>query len=360
MKRPDVCIAGAGIIGLTPALALHRRHLSVLVLNAGDAMAEASIAAAGMLAVEDPDHPPPLRALAYFSRSLDPALLDRLRTISASPVSFQTNRTLQELRVNLAATQPLAVPLRSLLPAAASSTSRFIALAEHSLDPRELAPALLAAVLATRVNLQTHTRVLSVVEGQSSVHVRTSAGDLDTDHFVDCAGAWSLSSALVPSLRITPRKGQMLTVTTPSSLASGTVLRSHSIDMVLRLHGPSAGRTVIGATVEDVGFDRSIDTLQLATLLDRPSQLLPELRWAAILSSWCGLHPATDDQLPAIGKLPARVGSPSPPATIARILLAPGTAELLAQQLCGEPASVSLAAFAPGRFQPSQEQPQSA
>lgn len=361
MKHPDVCIAGAGIIGLTLALALMRRHLSVLVLTAGDAMAEASTAAAGMLAVEDPDNPPALHALAHFSRSLYPALLDRLRTTSASPPAFQTHRTLQQLPVKLAATQPLAVPLQSLLPAAASSPSRFIPLAEQSLDPRELAPALLAAVLASRVNLKTNTRVLSVVERQTSVHVSTSVGDFNADHFVDCTGAWSLSSALVPSLRITPRKGQMLTVATPPSLADGTVLRSHSIYMVPRLHGPGAGRTVIGATVEDVGFDRSIDTLQLAALLDDASQLLPELQHSAVLSSWSGLRPTTEDHLPAIGRLPgARRLFIASGHYRNGILLAPGTAELLTQQLCGEPPSLSLTAFAPGRFQPSQEQPQSA
>ena len=355
MKRPDVCIAGAGIIGLTLALALERRHLSVCVLTSGDALAEASTAAAGMLAVDDPDNPPALHALARLSRDLYPALLDRMHESGASSVSFQTHRTLQALPAHLVPTQPLAVPLRSLLPAANIGTARFLSLLEESLDPRELAAALLAAVLASRIDLTSHTRVLSVAETQSSVQVRTTSGDLDADQFVDCTGAWSLSSALLPSLRITPRKGQMLTVRTPPSLASGIVLRSHAIYMVPRLHGLSAGRTVVGATVEDVGFDRSIDPRQLATLLDHATQLLPDLHDAAILSSWSGLRPATEDLLPVIGRLPG-----SSRLSIASghyrngILLAPGTAELLAQQLCGESASLSLTAFAPGRFQPSQ------
>ncbi len=354
MKRPDVCIAGAGIIGLTLALALERRHLSVCVLTSGDAMAEASLAAAGMLAVDDPDNPSQLHPLARFSRDLYPALLDRLREGGASSVSFQTHRTLQVWPEHLVATQPRALPLHLLLPTAAAGATRFLPLNEESLDPRELAVALLAAVLTSRVDLVSHTRVLSVAETPSSVHVRTAAGDLEADHFVDCTGAWSLSSALFPSLRITPRKGQMLTVATPPSLASGTVLRSHAIYMVPRLHGPGAHRTVIGATVEDVGFDRSIDPHQLAALLDHATQLLPEVRDAAILSSWSGLRPATEDLLPVLGRLPG-----SNRLSIASghyrngILLAPGTAELLAQQLCGEAASLSIAAFAPDRFQPS-------
>ena len=358
MKRPDVCIAGAGVIGLTLALALVRRHLSVCVLTAGDAMDEASTAAAGMLAVDDPDNPSALQPLSRFSRDLYPELLDRLHVPGAPLVSFQTHRTLQAIPDHLAATHPLASSIQSFLPAASSSPSRFLSLIEQSLDPRELAPALLAAVLAARIDLRPHTRVLSVAEHQSSVYVRTSIGDLEAEQFVDCTGAWSLSSALRPSLRITPRKGQMLTVTTPPSLMPGTVLRSHSIYMVPRLHGPSAGRTVIGATVEDVGFDRSIDPHQLTTLLEHAAQLLPELRNTAILSSWSGLRPATEDLLPVLGRLPG-----SDRLLIASghyrngILLAPGTAELLARQLCREPLSLSLAAFAPDRFQPRQAPP---
>ena len=87
MTRPDVCIAGAGIIGLTLALSLARRGVGVRVLSAGEPMGEASTAAAGMLAVEDPANPPALLALARLSRSLYPELLARLAEISPTTVT---------------------------------------------------------------------------------------------------------------------------------------------------------------------------------------------------------------------------------------------------------------------------------
>ena len=348
MKRPDVCIAGAGIIGLTLALALNRRSLSVLILSTGNALDEASTAAAGMLAVDDPDNPSELLPLSRYSRSLYPPLLESLNTTTRDAVSFQTHTTLQILT---SATTASASPLHTLLPHATSGDLRALSLAEESLDPRELAPALLAAIAASRVHLQTTTTVLSTREAANSVFVQTTAGEMEAGLFVDCTGAWSLSSVHLPALRVTPRKGQMLTVPTPTSLAQGIVLRSHAVYMVPRLHGPRAGQTIIGATVEDVGFDRSINLEQLHTLLGTATALLPELQAATILDSWSGLRPATADLLPVLGPLPG-----SERLFVASghyrngILLAPGSAELLAQTMLRETPFLSLQAFAPERF----------
>ena len=350
MKRPDVCIAGAGLIGLTLALALNRRSLSVLVLSAGDALAEASTAAAGMLAVNDPDNPPALLPLSLYSRSLYPALLASINAIAKTSVSFQTHNTVQVLAST--ATSPASL-LHALLPHAAPGDLHARTLAEESVDPRELAPALLAAVRASRVHLQTTTPVLSTRETSGSVFVQTETGEKEAGLFVDCTGAWSLSSAHLPSLRVVPRKGQMLTVPTPASLARGIVLRSHAVYMVPRLGGPRAGQTVIGATVEDAGFDRSVHPGRLRALLESAAALLPELKAATILESWSGLRPATADLLPALGRLPG-----SERLFVASghyrngILLAPGSAEILAQSMLGETPVLSLSPFAPGRFAP--------
>ena len=347
MKRPDVCIAGAGIIGLTLALALDRRGVSVLVLTAGNALAEASTAAAGMLAVDDPDNPPELLALARFSRGLYPALLASLNVTAAQPVGFQTHRTLQAV----ASSSPSSASLPTFLPRAAQQDLSFVSLEEESLDPRELAPALLAAVRSSQAELRTETPVLSMEETATSVQVRGASHTIDAGCFVDCTGAWALSSARVPSLRVTPRKGQMLTVPTPASLAEGIVLRSPDIYLVPRRHGPNAGQTLIGATVEDVGFDRSLDPQQLADLAARAATLLPELVGARILNRWSGFRPATTDRLPALGRLPG-----SDRLFIASghyrngILLAPGTAEVLAQQIIGETSSLAVNAFSASRF----------
>jgi glycine oxidase len=97
MLHPDVCIAGAGIIGLSLALELHRGGAQVTVFDQGEPLAEASTAAAGMLAAYDPENPRELRALSELSLSLYSGFLDRIFDLSGMPVSLHTSTTLQAL-----------------------------------------------------------------------------------------------------------------------------------------------------------------------------------------------------------------------------------------------------------------------
>jgi glycine oxidase len=97
MHHPDICIAGAGIIGLSLALELHRRGARVTVFDQGAPLSEASTAAAGMLAACDPDNPPRLRPLSDLSISLYPNYLARLQELAGIRVPFHTSTTLQAL-----------------------------------------------------------------------------------------------------------------------------------------------------------------------------------------------------------------------------------------------------------------------
>src|ERR1700722_14588916 len=92
----DVVIAGAGIIGLSLALGLQQRGLSVAVLGRGQAMSAASWAAGGMLAVNDPNNPPQLMPLCIRSWELYPSYLDLIESLSKLRVPMRTRRTLQE------------------------------------------------------------------------------------------------------------------------------------------------------------------------------------------------------------------------------------------------------------------------
>ena len=145
MAEPDFVIAGAGIIGLALALELDRRGVSVVVLERERALAQASTAAAGMLAVDDPSNPPALHALARLSATLYPAFLDRIAELSGLRVPFQTSSTLQAVSDPLLDSDPLPDPTE-LVPQLVPGDHRFTLLAEHSVDPRQLAGALLTAV----------------------------------------------------------------------------------------------------------------------------------------------------------------------------------------------------------------------
>src|SRR5580698_7264545 len=127
MQHPDICIAGAGIIGLSLALELHHRGLRVTVLDRGNPLAEASTAAAGMLAAADPENPPQLLPLAKLSESLYPTFLDRLHDLSGIRIPFHTHSTLQALPPDFTANNILTpTDLARLLPALLPDDHRFL------------------------------------------------------------------------------------------------------------------------------------------------------------------------------------------------------------------------------------------
>jgi glycine oxidase len=355
MQHSDLCIAGAGIIGLSLALELHHRGLRVTVIEQGAPLMEASTAAAGMLAATDHANPPQLRPLADLSLTLYPSFLERLHALSRIPVAFHTGATLQALPAHESDSSGILSPddLYRILPQLTPGELRFQLIEEHSLDPRQLATSLVAAVRATSIDLRTQTRVLSARSIGEAVEVQTSAGIIHAAQFVDCTGSWSSTTSPLPHFNVAPRKGQMLAVSLPPAFPLKTVVRTPSIYIVPRAAGPDTTRTIIGATIEDAGFDKTVHAHDIAHLRDLAARLLPEIAHAPQLEAWAGLRPSTPDGLPLLGPMPGQ-----PHRFLATghyrngILLAPATAHVMAQLLTGKGASLDLSAFSPARNLP--------
>ena len=354
MEHVDICVAGAGIIGLSLALELEARGATVTVLEQGLPLTEASTAAAGMLAAGDPENPAELRPLADLSLRLYPEFLERLSSLSGAAVPFHTSTALQALPTHVGDASPVSTEeLRSILPELVPGRRRFIRLDEHSLDPRQLAAALLGAVPRTTIDLRTRTHVVSARSVDGVVEVQTAGGRLRAGQFVDCTGSWAGSFTqmrLDASLRVYPRKGQMLSVALPPGLALRTVVRTPEVYLVPRTTGASAGRAIVGATIEDAGYDKTVHPADIARLQRLAAELLPQIASARVIESWAGLRPATADGLPLLGSVP---GEPNCFLAAGHyrngILLAPATARVMAQVLSGEPASIDLDSFSPSR-----------
>jgi glycine oxidase len=352
MHHPDICIAGAGIIGLSLALELHHRGVQVTILDRGAPLAEASTAAAGMLAADDPHNPSQLRPLADLSLSLYPDFLDRLHILTGIRVPLQTHTTLQALPPGTPGTgnELTAKELTHLLPALTTGNHHFLLLDEQSLDPRQLATALRAAIESTTIDLRTNTPVLSTGSLDNAIVVHTPTSVLHVRQFIDCTGAWASATSHLSDIQVVPKKGQMFSVSLPPSLPLQLVVRTPDIYIVPRTSGPNAGRAIIGATIEDAGFDKIIHPSDIDHLRSLATALLPPLVDAPQLEVWAGLRPATLDGLPLLGAL-----SSHPNHLIATghyrdgILLAPGTARVMAQLLLGEAPSIDLSPFAPNR-----------
>jgi glycine oxidase len=341
MPNYDICIAGAGIIGLSLALELNRRGASVVVLDRDAALSHASIAAAGMLAANDPENPAELKPLSDLSVALYPKFLSQIESLSGVAVPFQTSRTLQS--------HPSYPRLLNsdVFPELTAGAHHFAMLEENSIDPRQLATALLAAVRNTSIKLLEHTALLTTTTTGHDLSLETSNGPLDVQRLVHTTGAWSIAP-------VTPRKGQMLSVLLPESLPLKDVIRTPEIYIVPRIHGPRAGHALIGATVEEAGFDTATHPTDLRHLRSLAAQLIPFLGDELLcptVDHWAGLRPATPDALPLLGPHPS-----APDHFIATghyrngILLAPATAHLMAQLLCDEHTTLDLSSFSPTRF----------
>jgi glycine oxidase len=352
MHQPDICIAGAGIIGLSLAIELHHRGARVTVLDRTMPLTEASAAAAGMLAADDPHNPTPLQPLANLSLSLYPDYLDRLHTLSGIRVPFQTNKTLQSLAVHTTTPHLKISPedLAKLLPTLIPDHHQFTLLDEHSLDPRQLATALLAAVRNTTIDLRANTAILHTRSDKNFVQLQTTAGVLHASQFIDCTGAWASTTSNLTRIKVTPRKGQMLSIALPPTFPLNLVVRTPNIYIVPRTTGPNAGQAIIGATIEDVGFDKTVHPSDIDRLHAAAAELLPPIASAPRTETWAGLRPATPDGLPLLGALPNR-----PHHLLATghfrdgILLAPATAHLIAQLLTNESPTINLTPFSPTR-----------
>ena len=338
----DFVIAGAGIVGLSLALELNRRGARVILLEAAQAMAQSSTAAAGMLAADDPGNPPALTPLARHSIALYPGYLDRIAELSGTRVPFQTTATLQAVSP-VSTLTPLADPTE-LIPQLAPGPHPFALLTERSADPRQLAPALLQAVRNAGIELREHTPLKRISASPTSVQIETETGPIAASALVDCMGAWSPAP-------VVPRKGQMLSVTLPRGLDLTTVIRTEHLYIVPRTEGPAAGRAIIGATVEHAGFDLTVRPRDILMLNAMAVELLPPLAEATFVESWAGTRPGTADGLPILGATPRQ-----PRYILANglfrngILLAPAVAHVIAQTLLNEPTAVDLAPFAPTRF----------
>ena len=332
--KAECAIIGGGVIGMSLALELHNRGAAVIVIERGHCLNGASIAAAGMLAVGDPHNPPEIRLLSQLSESMYSSFLQRVEKLSCLQIPFQTDVTVQ-------------------YQGDGTSTR----LSEHSLDPRQLAESLQRAVRNTSILLLENALVCAIRATADASEILISGGiKVLAQKVVYAAGAWTsevlntMSNSLIPLM---PRKGQMLRVRLPATLPLREVHRDERVYVVPRLTGRQAGSALIGATVEDRGFDMTLRSGAMVQLRALASKLLPHLASeteAPLVESWTGLRPATPDSLPVIGALQQQGHFIASGHYRNGILLAPGTAEVMADLMEGKQPRVDVSVFSPHRF----------
>src|SRR5437868_3943635 len=299
MKTWDAIVIGAGIIGLSVARELHRRGMSVLVVEKGEAAREASYAAAGMLVGSVEESPPALRELASTSAKMYPEFVHELEDESQSKVDFRQEGTIvlqrAGARVLGASSNTLtSSELRKREMQLEAEGYEAVMVEEASVNPRALSEAALTTCKHRGVDTSLRDEVVAVevVNGRAAA-VRTTKTGFAAGLVVNCAGAWA--GKIPPcSFPTRPVKGQMLAVAMRDRNVLRHVVRAPEVYLVPR----SSGRLLIGATVEEAGYDKRTDADTIHRMHRAALELLPVLEGAKILEDWAGLRPGTPDGLP--------------------------------------------------------------
>ena len=342
MKTWDIIIAGGGIIGVSLALELRLRGADVMVLDRGELGEESSSAAAGMLAAADPETPPALRTLALESARMFPEFVHQIEGLSGMQVDFRRHGSIalmDESEAPPAHRRLTPEELKSLEPYLQPQSYSAFFLQEDSVDPDLLMQAALTAAHKAGVELCSHATVEQMQSRDSHVEVIAEGISVRAGKAVNCCGAWS-------GLPVKPRKGQMLYLQPQTTNLLTHVFRAPEVYLVPR----SSGKILVGATVEDVGFNKTVEPEIIHHLQQAAAKFIPELASANVITSWAGLRPGTPDDLPILGE------TSSPGVFIASghfrngILLAPITAKMMADLLEAKPLPLDLSAFCPSRF----------
>ncbi|MGA8337922.1 MAG: glycine oxidase ThiO [Solirubrobacteraceae bacterium] len=367
----DVVVVGAGAVGLAVAWRAAQCGLRVTVLErAGKAGAGTSSVAAGMLAPisETIATELPLMRLGLESVNMYPQFVEELQAATGMDPGYLRCGTLLaardgdeaaslarelELRQTLGLTvhRLLASEARRLEPALAPTLRLALEIPDdHAIDPRKLTAALAQALTAAGGELRLGAPVNGVTtSGDRITGVRLDDGsEVPAGNVVVAAGPWSSALDGIPdgaTIPVHPIKGQILRLHDPAGTGMLTrVLRMTGGYLVPR----GDGRYVLGATMEERGFDTTVTGGGVYDLLRNAFELLPSVTELVIDELSAGLRPATPDNLPALGPGAMRGLHWAVGHYRHGILLTPITAELVVKALVGEGAVPD--EFAPARF----------
>ena len=367
----DVAIIGGGVMGCAVALRLAQRGVGVTVIERGIPGAEASSAAAGMLAPQmEADGPGPMLDMGLRSRALYPSLAVELDEATGIDIGYVKSGV---LAVALTDDDDRALGARRIWQTARGM--RLEALSGDAARAREaeLGPAVRSALYFAddaQVNPRALARAFSqaaaaagarFLQGRYVRRVCTQAGiatgvELDGDTLnagtvVVAAGSWSglVEGAGVPSSVVRPARGQLVAIET----------RPPVFKHVLSVYGRGYlvprrdGTVVAGSTVEMVGFRKEVTVGGLAGILELAQTLVPALANAPVMQSWSNFRPYTEDHLPVLGATAVQGLVLATGHYRNGILLAPITAQAIADLILTGNAGFDLSPFSIERFAPA-------
>jgi glycine oxidase len=317
-KSYDAVVVGAGLVGLACAWRAAQRGLSVLVIERGEPASGASGVAAGMLApVTEADFgEEALLRLNLAGREVWPGFAAELEERTGLPTGYRETGALvvaadrddaEELRRHHSFQRSLGLDAEWLPPSRCRRLEPglsprigggILAPQDGHVDPPAVARALRAALEAAGGELSTGVEVKGLrVDGGRVTGVRTAAGEVAAGAVVIAAGAWSPRVAEGPPVR--PVKGQILELRARPGVPEPLerIVRTPRCYLLAR----GDGRVVLGATVEEQGFDTAVTADGVYRLLEAAWEVLPDVGELELMRARAGLRPGSPDNAPFVG-----------------------------------------------------------
>lgn len=363
----DVVVVGAGVIGCAVAYELSRRGADVQVIDARGVGQGATQASAGMLTpYSEADPASPLSALGARSLDLYDRFIEDVRADSGLDVAYVRNGSLHVASgdaevAHLAATaQSLArsnVAYRLLdadqvrveEPLLSSDVQAGLLIPAHGqLAARDLSRALGEAARRHGAKCSEPAPVLRLTVDGPDMRVETSEATVAARHVVLSAGSWSGAVAIEGLLPVPvrPVRGQLLQVAWHGEPLRRIVWGQRCYAV------PFPDQSVlVGATVEEAGFDERVTVEGMRDLLDAVADLVPCARRAGFVEARVGLRPGSPDDMPIVGSPEGVPGLVYATGHYRNgVLLAPLTAVVVADLVLEGRHDAALEVLSPRRF----------
>jgi len=368
--RSDCIVVGAGLIGLSTALHLGWRGLTVRVLERGRLGDGTSSKASGWISAQLRT-PNPLLELVLESQSSYVSFLDEVGDRcayeeSGSLVVFDSEEQLDQRRL-LDATQREvaryagaqfvdAAAVHELEPALSDAiVGGALFSADAQVDPLSLLEAMLRRASTSRTSVHQGAAVTRLVREGGTWRATTAIGDFDAPVVVITAGAWSpeLSELAGFALPILPVSGQLLVSEPRERDIRHCVVYQPDARFATRLacglRPALDGRLWLGTTYRAGTFDVSITSEDTDAIRGAVGDVFPRLAGLAIEQAWAGVRPVPSDLLPVYGRVSALdgffVGVP-----VAGLAECAAAGRLMADLVCGERPRIDAQPFSPDRF----------
>lgn len=366
----EVLIIGGGVIGLTLARALRKRGIEeIAVVDKGKFGREASFAAAGMLSPQvEADKDDYFFRFCLEANQIYPDFVGDLEEETGIKVDFDMEGTFliafceeeaEKLRkryewqkkAGLKVEILQARQIRKLEPFISPNVFEALFFPDNGqLENRKLIAALEKYARLNKVQLISNTEIVKVSFEKGKIIAQTKKGQsfsaekivLATGAFTSCLEIEGIRSLL----NVRPIRGQMIAFQATQRFFRRVIYTERGY-IVPR----NDGRILVGATVEDVGFDKSVTEVGVHFLLNIGREVSPALSNLKLRDKWAGLRPMAEDACPIIGEVPGFENLFVATAHYRNgILLAPITAEILADKLVKNLESKYLREFSPARF----------